>query len=137
VHSEDIEQDLYEKMVFLCALASVTCLFRANVGEIVAAPGGKEIMQRAMDANVAVVTAEGHPPRPGSVEPMRKRFTDPAGTWSASMLRDLEAGGPVEADHIVGWMLGKARKHGIDDAVLAFAYAHLKAYENRRAAGRP
>jgi 2-dehydropantoate 2-reductase len=132
VHSEDIEQDLYEKLVFLCALASVTCLLRANVREIVAAPGGKAIMEQAMDANVAIVTAEGHPPRPGAIEPMRKRFTDPEGTWSASMLRDLEGGGPIEADHIVGWMLDRARRHGIDDTVLAFAYAHLKAYENRR-----
>jgi 2-dehydropantoate 2-reductase len=52
------------------------------------------------------------------------------------MLRDLEAGGRVESDHIVGWMLERARKHGIDDTVLALAYTHLKAYEARRAAGR-
>ena len=35
--SPDIEQDLWEKIVFLCALASTTCLFRANVREIMAA----------------------------------------------------------------------------------------------------
>jgi 2-dehydropantoate 2-reductase len=42
----------------------------------------------------------------------------------------------VEADHIVGWMLEKARRHGIDDAILSLAYTHLKAYEQRRAAQR-
>jgi 2-dehydropantoate 2-reductase len=52
------------------------------------------------------------------------------------MLRDLEAGKPVEADHIVGFMLRLARRHKLDDTVLAIAYAHLKAYEKRRAAGR-
>jgi 2-dehydropantoate 2-reductase len=52
------------------------------------------------------------------------------------MLRDLEAGGSTEADHIIGWMLDKARRHGVDDTVLALAYAHLKAYEARKAAGR-
>jgi 2-dehydropantoate 2-reductase len=51
------------------------------------------------------------------------------------MLRDLESGGPIEADHIVGFMLGKARKHGIDATMLTVAYAHLKAYEARRARG--
>ena len=45
------------------------------------------------------------------------------------MLHDLESGGPVEADHIVGWMLTKAREHGVDDTVLSFAYTALKAYE--------
>ena len=134
--ADDIEQDLWEKIVFLCALASITCLFRANVREIMAAPGGQEAMQRALAANVEIAKREGHAPRPHTMEPVRQRLTDPAGTWSASMLRDLEGGGSVEADHIVGWMLERARKHGIDDTILSLAYSHLKAYENRRAAGR-
>ena len=134
--SEDIEQDLWEKIVFLCALASTTCLFRGNVREIMAAPGGREAMQRALDANVAIATREGHAPRAAPIESAKKRLMDPEGTWSASMLRDLEGGGSVEADHIVGWMLERARRHGIDDTVLSLAYTHLKTYEQRRAAGR-
>ena len=134
--SDDIEQDLWEKIAFLCALASVTCLFRANVGEIMAAPGGVEAMNRALDANIDIATREGHAPRPGPIESVRSRLTDRNGNWTASMLRDLEAGGPTEADHIVGWMLAKARAHGVDDTMLSLAYTHLKAYESRRAAGR-
>lgn len=134
--SPDIEQEMWEKIVFLCALATATCLFRANVREIIAAPGGREAMERALAANVAIATAEGFAPRPESVKFARDRLTDPAGLWSASMLRDLEAGGQVEGDHIVGWMLARARKHGIDDTLLSHAYTHLKAYENRKAAGR-
>ncbi len=134
--SPDIVQDLWEKVVFLSALAATTCLFRGNVREIIAAPGGREAMERALDANAAIATKEGHAPRASVVEPMRKRLTDPEGLWSASMLRDLEGGGQVESDHIVGWMLERARKHGIDDTILSLAYTHLKAYEARRAAGR-
>ena len=134
--SEDIVQDLWEKVVFLSALAATTCLFRGNVREIVGAPGGKEAMQRAIAANVAIATAEGHAPRPAAIERFVQRLTDPEGLWSASMLRDLEAGGQVEADHIVGWMLERARRHGLDDAILSSAYTHLKAYERRREAGR-
>jgi 2-dehydropantoate 2-reductase len=52
------------------------------------------------------------------------------------MLRDIESGSPVEADHIVGWMLDRARTHRLDDTLLSMAYTHLKAYEVRRAAGR-
>jgi 2-dehydropantoate 2-reductase len=52
------------------------------------------------------------------------------------MLRDVERGNPVEADHIVGFMLERARAHGVDDAILSLAYAHLKTYEARRAGGR-
>ena len=52
------------------------------------------------------------------------------------MLRDLEAGGRTEADHIVGWMLKKARAHGVDETLLSLAYTHLKSFEARRDAGR-
>ena len=55
---------------------------------------------------------------------------------SPQLLRDLEAGGQVEADHIVGWMLELARNHRLDDTILSIAYTHLKAYENRRDAKR-
>lgn len=134
--SEDIEQDLWEKIVFLSALAATTCLFRANVREIMAAAGGPETMSRALAANVEIATREGRPPRAAAIEAARKRLMDPQGTWSASMLRDMEGGGAVEADHIVGWMLERARRHGIDDTVLSLAFTHLKAYEQRKAAGR-
>jgi 2-dehydropantoate 2-reductase len=131
--SPDIEQDLWEKVVFLSALAAGTCLFRGQVGEIMSAPGGREAMERLIAANIEIATREGRTPRPAAIEAARKRLTDPEGTWSASMLRDMEAGNPVEADHIVGFMLEKARRHGIDDTVLALAYTHLKTYEKRRA----
>jgi 2-dehydropantoate 2-reductase len=134
--SPDIEQDLWEKIVFLCALASTTCLFRANVREIMAAAGGARAMERALAANIEIATREGRPPRPAAIEAAKRRLMDPTGNWSASMLRDLEGGGSVEADHIVGWMLEKARRHGIDDTILSLAYTHLKAYEQRRAAQR-
>jgi 2-dehydropantoate 2-reductase len=134
--SDDIEQDLWEKVVFLTALASTTCMFRGNVREIMAAPGGREAMERALAANREIATREGHAPRPDTMQAVQQRLTDPQGNWSASMLRDLEGGGLVEGDHIVGWMLERARRHGVDDTILSLAYTHLKAYENRRAANR-
>ena len=136
VLADDIEQELWEKVVFLSALAATTCLFRGNVREIMAAPGGREAMERVLAANIAIAKAEGHAPRDVAIERARARLTDPEGLWSASMLRDLEGGGQVEADHIVGWMLAKARHHGIDDTLLSLAYTHLKTYEARRAASR-
>jgi 2-dehydropantoate 2-reductase len=133
--SEDILQDMWEKITFLSALAATTCLFRGNVAEIMSAPDGRAIAQRCFDANVAIAVAEGHPPREGIIRWASERLTRP-GPQSASMLRDMEAGKPVEADHIVGHMLALARKHGVDDTVLQMAYTHLKTYEARRAAGR-
>ena len=134
--SPDIEQDLWEKIVFLSALAAATCLFRGNVREIMAAPGGREAMLRLLAGNEQIATREGHPPRPAVIQSARERLTDPSGLWSASMMRDMEAGNAVEADQIIGWMLERARRHNLDDGVLSMAYTHLKTYEARRAANR-
>lgn len=101
-----------------------------------ASPGGQAAMERALDANVAIATQEGRAPREAAVTFSHSNLTDPAGTWNASMLRDMEVGNQVEADHIVGWMLERAREHRVDDAMLGLAYTHLKAYEARRAAAR-
>jgi 2-dehydropantoate 2-reductase len=134
--SEDIERNMWEKIVSLSTLAAVTCLFRANVGEINHAPGGPEAIERTLETNIEIATREGHPPRDTAIAFARKGLTAPDGKWNASMLRDIEAGGRVESDHIIGWMLDKARAHGLDAPVLSLAYTHLKAYEARRAAGR-
>jgi len=134
--SPDIMQYMWEKIVFLSALAAGTFLFRANVGEINRAPGGSDAMRQLLDANEKIAIAEGFTPRSQTMQGLRERLTDAAGNWSASMLRDLEAGGQIEGDHIVGFMLERARRHGIEATVLSLAYTHLKAYEARRAAGR-
>ena len=134
--SDDIEQVLWDKLVFLAALATLTCLFRANVREIMSAPGGRDAMERALAANAEVAAREGHPLSASALDFARTRLTDPAGPWSASMLRDLEKGGQVEADHIIGWMLDRARRHDVDDTLLSLAFTHLKAFEARRDANR-
>ena len=53
----------------------------------------------------------------------------------ASILGDIEKGGPVEARQIVGDMLARARAADVAAPNLRFAYAHLQAYEARRARG--
>src|ERR1700722_10442811 len=44
VASENILQDMWEKWVFLASLAASTCLMRTTVGNILAAPGGRDFL---------------------------------------------------------------------------------------------
>ncbi len=135
-HADDVVLRMWEKLTMLSVLAATTCLFRGNVREIMSAPGGREAAERALKTTVEVATREGYPPTAEAVAQAQRRLTDPAGEWSASMMRDMEAGRPVEADHVIGFMLEKARTHGLDDQLMAMAYTHLKTYERRRADGR-
>ena len=134
--ADDIVQTMWEKISVLSVLASVNCLFRANLAEIIGAPGGLAAIERALAVNFEIAARNGHPPRASSRVFGRKALTDPTSTRTASMLHDLELGLPVESDHVVGWMLEQARAHGLDDTILSLAYTHLKAYEARRAARR-
>jgi 2-dehydropantoate 2-reductase len=131
----DIQGRMWEKLVLIGTLAIATVLMRANLAEIAAA-GGQGWIDRVLERNVAIAAAHGHPVRPKALErellPMF-RSTSPA---AASMLRDLEAGGRIESDHILGFLLEAARRAGVDDALHETAYLHAKSYEARRAAGR-
>ena len=133
--ADDVNQNLWEKIVFLSALAATTSLFRASVAEILSSAGGRDAMERTLATNIAIATREGHPPRETALAFSRSVMTE-SSPLTSSMLRDIENGAQVESDHIVGWMLDKARAHNLDDTMLAIAYTHLKAYEARRAAGR-
>lgn len=131
-----IEQALWEKLIFLSVLAAATCLFRGNIKEIMTAPGGREAVERMLETTIEIARREGYPPSQGAIDFARNRLTDATGAWSASMSRDVEAGRPTEADHIIGWMLERARRHGVDASLLSLAYTHLKTYDARRTAAR-
>ncbi len=129
--SADIQADMWEKWDQLAAIGAITCLMRGNVGEVNAAPGGTAFATGIIDEVVAVVTAEGHPPRPAFLVEMRKSLTDPASTGTSSMYRDLLQGRPIEAEQIVGDMLARGARHDIATPLLAAAFAHLSIYQKQ------
>ena len=134
--SEQILDDMWEKWVLLATLASATCLMRAPVGDIVAAPGGRELILSLLEECRATAEAAGYAPRAPFLERTRTTLTTPGSPFTASMLRDIEGNGPIEADHIIGDLLRRGGGQGApsrDASALQIAYAHLKAYEARRA----
>lgn len=128
--SPTILQDMWEKWVFLASLAALTCLMRAPVGDIVAA-GGAGIATGMFDEAAAIAAAHGHQPRPAFVDRMRGMIAKPGLVFTASMMRDIEAGGRIEAEHIVGDLVSRGTEQGTP--LLRTALVHLRAYEARRA----
>ncbi|BFI95667.1 MAG: 2-dehydropantoate 2-reductase [Rhodanobacter sp.] len=126
-------QDMWDKWVFLASLAGITCLMRAPVGDIVAAPGGREATLALLDDCRRIAAACGHEPDARVIERAVGMLTEAGSTLSASMLRDLEQGGRIEADHVIGDLLARGEAHGVEMPMLRLAYTQLKAYEARRA----
>jgi 2-dehydropantoate 2-reductase len=132
--STAIMQEMWEKWAFIATGAGITCLMRAAFGDIVAA-GAANLTTGMYDECCAIATANGFPPSKATIERSLAMFTTPGSTISASMLRDIERGAPIEADHVVGDLLNRGTS--INPALLRIAYAHLKAYEARRDREKP
>jgi 2-dehydropantoate 2-reductase len=130
--SENIIHDMWEKWVFLATLAASTCLMRAQVGHILASPGGMDFILGMLDECSAVATAEGHPPNGPFFERARGMLTTEGSQLSASMFRDVQAGAPVEADHVIGDLLARGDAAKVPVPKLRIAYTHLKTYEKQR-----
>ncbi|HYD98671.1 MAG TPA: 2-dehydropantoate 2-reductase [Alphaproteobacteria bacterium] len=133
--SNHIMQEMWEKMAFLASLAALTCLMRASVGDIAATAEGRAVAEELYAEIQAVAAAWGHPPRPPAVKQALTLMTQPGSSFVASMLRDIERGGPTEGDHIVGDLLRRARAKDLPTPLLRLANCHLQAYEQRRAHG--
>ena len=132
----DMRQRMWEKLVHLSTAAAMTCLMRANVGEIVRTPEGRDIFLEQLRTSAAIAAANGHKPGDAFMRAWEQTFSQPDSLYATSMLRDIERGGRTEADHILGFMLNKAREAGIACHTLRLAYTHIKAFEQRLAAGR-
>lgn len=132
---DNVMLEMWEKFVHLTSAAAMTCLMRANVGQIVSSRDGAALFRQMLETCAEVARASGYPPSDEFLAQYRTLFADAASTYVTSMLRDIEAGRRTEGEQIVGLMLARARDLEIESTLLTAAYVHLIAYEARRAGG--
>jgi 2-dehydropantoate 2-reductase len=126
----DIEQRMWDKWCFLATAAGITCLMRAAIGDIAAVD--PTLALRLFAECSAIATAEGHPPADQVREREEARLSQPGSLFTASMLRDIEDGNPVESQHVLGDLLEHGKKHGLATPLLQVAFTHVRCYEERR-----
>ncbi len=130
--SDKVLLEMWEKWVFLATLAGSTTLMRATIGDVVAAPGGPTFVEGLLDECQTIALASGYGSREKVLAGARKTLTTERSPMTASMLRDIEAGARIEADHIIGDLIARGQKAGVETPILDRVLTHLKAYENRR-----
>jgi 2-dehydropantoate 2-reductase len=106
--SDDIQRDIWQKFIFLTAMAGATASLRSSIGPIIADPDTRAFFRQLMEEAFAVGKAKGvripadHIDQRmtfvGKIEPGMK----------ASMAHDLERGNRLELD----WLNGKVRELG-------------------------
>jgi 2-dehydropantoate 2-reductase len=113
--SKDINVELWQKFIFLTAMAGATASRRAAIGPIVATEDGRKFRRALMDEARAVGKASGVDVGDAFVE-QRMDFVlnkvEPG--MKASMAHDLEKGNRLELDWLNGKVAELGNKYGID-----------------------
>lgn len=126
--STQIRQDMWKKYIFISAMSGITCLMKSSIGPILAAPYGKETYRRLLDEIVQIA----HHHEPAITLDLSAEVFQTVESLSpdmkSSMLRDMEKGMPVEADHFHGTLLEMA-PHGLDLPLLKAIYSTLSIYQ--------
>ncbi len=130
--SNTIVLDMWEKWTWLATLAGITCLMRANLGDIGVAPGGREAILGLLGEAQGIAAACGYQPRGEYLTYIRGLLTQEGSPLTASMLRDIERGAQAEGEHVLGDLANRARALEIPTPILDLARAHVGAYSARR-----
>jgi 2-dehydropantoate 2-reductase len=100
--SDRISVELWQKFVFIAALAAACGLARSPVGPLRADPLGRRLFERAISEVVAVARARGIALPSDEVERVWGLIAGLPPTMKPSFLVDLEAGGPTELEILSG-----------------------------------
>jgi 2-dehydropantoate 2-reductase len=130
-YSENIEQSLWDKWVFLATLAGMTTLCRGHVGKIAAAPWGKEVMTAFYAESCAIAQAHGFPTKASAQQKALEMLTKVGSSFAASMLRDLVQGNRTEHEHILGAMIDRGVEKNVPCILLKTAHTHMVAEQTK------
>jgi 2-dehydropantoate 2-reductase len=122
----DVVGALWEKWAFIAAAGIVNCLFRAPVGRIIDAGGESGILE-AISETEAVAAAAGHPVSDAGHGQAVGLLTERGSAFTSSLYRDLSAGLPSEAEHILGDLARRARELNIPTPLLDLTLIQIRA----------
>ena len=105
---------------------------RGNIGQVASAPGGTEFATGIVNEALTTMKAFGYAERAAAVAKVKEAVTDKHSEQTSSMYRDMTQGNPVEADQIVGDLVERAIRVGINVPLLQAAYTHLCVYQKNR-----
>jgi len=133
--SENIEGELWTKLIWNCALNAVSALGRAKYGSIASGPDAWKVVETAVYEVLAVARAAGiHPP--GLEDPKAalagalKIATQMAEALSSTG-QDLNRGKRTEIDSLNGYISRRGAELGVPTPVNHALYALLKLAEGR------
>jgi 2-dehydropantoate 2-reductase len=132
--SDQIVAEMWSKFAGFASNALIASLTRGRTGEIAATSDGATFVSSAFDECAKVTTAEGYPPASAIRNLILEIHTRIGSALAPSILADLEGGRRTEGDHVLGDLLRRAERHGLDVPLIRAAVCSLQVHEARVAA---
>ncbi|RNB85915.1 2-dehydropantoate 2-reductase [Brevibacillus fluminis] len=130
--SDNIQREMWHKYLFITTLSGMTTLMNSAVGPIRDAADGVALTQQLFGEVADIMRKSGASLADDIVERHMKVFNKQGYAVKSSMLRDMEKGQPVEADHLQGYLLDLAKQNNVEAPLLRTIYNKLKVYEINR-----
>lgn len=127
--SENIEQEMWHKYLFITSLSGITSLFRSSIGPIREQPQGVETIKSLLHETISIMKSLDTPLADDIQETTFRRINEMGFGMKSSLQRDMEKSLPTEGDHLFGYLLETAFKKGLPAPTLSVIYANVKIYE--------
>jgi 2-dehydropantoate 2-reductase len=122
----DIRRALWDKFLFLTAVAGVCSVTGQVLGAVRADPDTRALLADCLAEIVAVARAEGIAYDDASAAEVLKQVDVRPAALKPSMMLDLERGKPLELEALHGTVVRLGAAHGVATPANAFIYAALK-----------
>ena len=128
--SEDSDQVIWSKVVYICGLSGMLCITRATMPEIMGTPEARAMTEQVMREAEAVAVARGVYVAPDLVEGILAEFDD-YDEGLSSMRADLDSGNRLEVSVINGAVARLGKEMGVATPANEFITASLMPAHNR------
>jgi 2-dehydropantoate 2-reductase len=129
--SDNINQDLWHKYMFISTMSGITTLMRQPIGPIRETESGYRTIKR-LQSEIFKIMKSVDAPIADEIESVQmKQIAGLGYTMKSSMQRDLEKLAQVEVEHLHGYLLEIAQEEKLDVPVLEAIYANLKIYQDQ------
>jgi len=123
---EDGRVPIWEKFIFLAALAGFTGAARLPIGPVWGDPFTKSMFLAGSREIEAVARAEGVPVAADVVERIIPYVEKIPGTMRSSLLIDLQQGKRIEVESLQGTVVRRGAARGVPTPIMSTLYALLK-----------
>ena len=114
---ENIEETVWEKFIFISALASATSYLNVNIGGILDNPENKAIYRSLVNEIYAVAVAKGVALSDDIVDQTIIKLEKTPKDATSSMHRDLLAGHKMEVNSLTKYVVSEGLKYGVETPV--------------------